>query len=99
MIAAGVSQAFPFRFLHFYMDATLFNSAVESKTQFSYSGGAAIVLWKDVFEIYLRLFESKDILQSASYDVRDVWYERVSFKANIKFLNPVNRLDRDQLGY
>lgn len=99
MIAAGVSQAFPFRFLHFYMDATLFNSAVESKTQFSYSGGAAIVLWKDVFEIYLPLLESKDILQSASYDVRDVWYERVSFKANIKFLNPLNRIDRDQLRY
>lgn len=99
MIGAGVSHAFPFRFLHIYMDAALFPSAITSETQFSYSGGAALVLWKDVFEVYLPILESNDIRESSSYDVRDLWFERISFKANIKFLNPINRIDRQQLDY
>jgi peptidase M1-like protein len=99
MVGAGISHAFPFRFLHIYMDATVFPSAVSETTQFSYSGGVAIVLAKDVFEIYLPLLESKDIKESLSYEVRDVWFKRVSFTANVKLANPVNIADRTQLGY
>ena len=99
MVGAGISHAFPFRFLHIYMDAAVFPSAVSETTQFSYSGGVAIVLMKDVFEIYLPLLESNDIKESLSYEVRDLWFERVSFTLNFKLANPVNIADRIQLGY
>jgi hypothetical protein len=99
MVGAGVSHAFPFRFLHFYMDMALYPSAVTEETEFSYSGGAAIVLLKDVLEIYLPFVESKDIRESLAYEVRDMWFERVTFTANIKLANPVNIIDRMQLGY
>jgi hypothetical protein len=72
---------------------------VTEETEFSYSGGAAIVLLKDVFEIYLPFVESKDIRESLAYDVRDMWFERVTFTANIRLANPVNIIDRMQLGY
>jgi hypothetical protein len=99
MVGAGISKAFPVRFIHFYMDAAIFPSAVTSETDLSYSGGIAIVLLKDVFEIYLPLLESQDIRESLSYEVRDIWFERVSFTANIKLANPINIADRMQLGY
>ena len=99
MFGAGVSQAFPFRFLHFYMDATLYGSAFTEQVEFSYSGGAAIVLVKDVFEIFLPILESKDIRESTAYEVRDLWFERVTFTANIKLANPVNFIDRSELGF
>lgn len=99
MVGAGVSHAYPLRFLHVYMDAALYPSAVTEKVQLSYSGGIAIVLLKDVFEIYIPLLESKDIRESLSYEVRDMWFDRVSFVANIKLANPVTQVDRTQLGF
>ena len=99
MIGGGISAALPFRFVHVYMDAALYPASITEKTALSYSGGAAIVLWKDVFEIYLPFLESKDIRESLTYDVRDQWFERVSFQANFKLANPLNIVDHLQLGY
>ncbi len=99
MIGGGVSVAMPLRYIHAYMDAALYQSGIEEKPVLSYSGGAAIVLLKDVFEIYIPMLESKDIRESLTYEVRDMWYERISFKANIKLGNPVNLIDRAQIGY
>lgn len=99
MLGAGFSAALPFRFIHVYMDAALYPSSVTEKTQFSYSGGAALVLWKDVFEVYIPFVESKDIRESLTYEVRDMWFQRISFRANIKLANPLNIIDRIQLGY
>jgi hypothetical protein len=45
------------------------------------------------------MLESKDIRESLTYEVRDMWYDRISFKANIKLGNPVNLIDRAQIGY
>jgi hypothetical protein len=99
MLGSGVSVALPFRFVHLYMDAAYYNSAVTDNLTFSYSGGAALVLWKDVFEVYFPFLESKDIRESLTYVVKDQWYERISFQANIKLANPLNLLDRHQLAY
>jgi hypothetical protein len=81
------------------MDGAYYNSAVTGKPTFSYSGGASIVLMKDVFEIYIPFLESKDIRESLSYVVRDQWFERISFQANIKLVNPLDILDRAQFAY
>ena len=99
MLGSGVSVAMPFRFIHLYMDAAYYESAVSGKNVLSYSGGASLVLLKDVFEVYLPFLESKDIRESLSYVVKDRWYERISFQANIKLANPLNLLDKKQLGY
>jgi hypothetical protein len=99
LIGAGISQAVPFRFLHVYMDVAVFPSAIQEETTFSYSGGAALVLLKDVFEINLPILESKDIRESLTYQVRDMWFERITFTANLKLGNPPDVLDRMQLGF
>ncbi|MBP6681121.1 MAG: M1 family metallopeptidase [Saprospiraceae bacterium] len=99
MIGGGASVALPFKWVHLYMDMALYDSAITEKTALSYSGGFSIVLVKDVFEIFVPLFESKDIRESLSYTVRDVWYERISFKASIKLGEPLNLIDREQLRY
>jgi len=99
MIGGGASVALPFKWVHLYMDMALYDSAITEKTALSYSGGFSIVLVKDVFEIFVPLFESKDIRESLSYTVRDVWYERISFKASIKLGEPLNLIDRAQLRY
>ncbi len=99
MLGGGVSAALPFRFIHAYMDAALFPSSVTEKVTGSYSGGVALVLWKDVFEVYVPILESKDIRESLTYTVQDIWYKRISFRANVKLVNPLNIEDRVQLGY
>jgi hypothetical protein len=99
MLGGGMSVALPLRYFHLYMDAAFYPDGITGKTILSYSGGLSIVLWKDVFEIYIPILESQDILKSLAYDVRDVWYERISFQANFKLANPLNLVDHLQLGY
>lgn len=99
MIGGGGSVALPFKWVHLYMDAALYDSPITEETVLSYSGGFSIVFLKDVFEIFVPLLESKDIRESLSYTVRDVWYERISFKASIKLGEPLNLIDRAQLRF
>jgi hypothetical protein len=99
MLAGGMSVASPVNVVHFYLDATLFNSAVKEKVTLSYSGGIAIIPMKDVFEIYIPILDSRDIRESLTYDIRDRWFDRISFQANIKFGNPLNLVDHFQLKY
>ncbi|MEP6795833.1 MAG: M1 family aminopeptidase, partial [Saprospiraceae bacterium] len=99
MLAGGVSAALPLKFLHPYFDATFFQSAVTEKPALSYSGGLAIVLKKDIFEIYIPILESRDIRKSITYFTRDRWFDRISFQANFKIANPLNVVDGIQLKY
>ncbi|MEO6133009.1 MAG: hypothetical protein ABIQ02_14265, partial [Saprospiraceae bacterium] len=93
------SVASPVPFIHAYMDATFFQNAVTEKVALSYSGGIAIVPLKDVFEIYIPIIESRDILDGITYTVKDRWFDRISFQANIKLANPLNVVDHAQLKY
>lgn len=99
MAGGGFSVAMPFRFIHAYMDAAIYPSGITEKTAFSYSGGLAVVVLKDAFEIYVPLLESKDIRNSLSYEVRNIWHKRISFLLNFKKANPIELVDRLQLGY
>jgi hypothetical protein len=99
MIGGGVSFALPFKWIHVYMDGAYYPNDVQQETILSYSGGFALVMIKDVFEIYLPLLESKDIRESLSYVVRDQWFERVAFQFNFKFANPLDLVDRINLRY
>jgi hypothetical protein len=99
MVGGGASVALPFKFVHFYMDAAVYPGSITGNTEFSYSGGVAVVLWKDIFEVYIPILESKDIRESLSYVVRDRWFERISFQANLKLGKPLYLIDNLQLGY
>ena len=99
MAGGGISAALPLRYIHVYMDAALYPSGIELKPLLSYSGGLAIVLWKDFFEIYIPILESQDIRESTVYTERNMWFERISFQANFKLANPLNIVDHEQIGY
>jgi hypothetical protein len=99
MAGAGMSVALPVKVFHFYMDAALYESAVTDEFTFSYSGGLSIVLMKDAFEIYIPVIESKDIIESLAYDVRDQWFDRISFMANFRLANPLYLVDHFQYKY
>lgn len=99
MAGAGLSVALPFKVVHLYMDAAVFDDDYLEKTTLSYSGGLAIILMKDAFEIYIPILESKNIRESLTYFVRDKWYDRISFQANFKLANPLNLVDRFQYKY
>ena len=99
MAGGGISWALPFKVVHLYMDAATYTSSITEKMAFSYSGGLAIIVMKDVFEIYIPILESKDIRQSLSYQIRDQWFDRISFQANFKMANPLKLLDQIQYKY
>lgn len=99
MVGGGASVALPFKVVHIYMDAALYDSSIDDDVSFSYSGGLAIILMKDAFEIYIPLLESKDIRESLSYQVRDQWYDRISFQANFKLGNPLALVDKYQFKF
>lgn len=99
MTAAGLSYALPLKMFQVYMDAAVYDSDLTNETKSSYSGGLALVVLKDVLVIYLPLVESKDILESVTYDTFDRWYERISFQANINLMNPIDVVDRYSLRY
>ena len=94
----GFSHALPFPLFHIYTDAAAYESVTGQKMVFSYSGGISAVLWKDIFEIYLPLWESKNIREGLNYENRE-WHERISFQVNLKFFNPLEMVDRESLGY
>jgi hypothetical protein len=98
MVGGGISMAFPFPYIHFYMDGAAYHG-FSGKAELSYSGGLSLVLLKDVFEVYVPILESQDILESITYTQRDRWFERVSFQANIRLGNPIDLLDAWQLKY
>ncbi len=99
MIGGGISAALPFRYAHVYMDAALYPSGITEKTELSYSGGLAVILIKDAFEIYLPILESKDIRQSLPYQINTLWHQRITFQASFKFANPFYLIDEYQYKY
>ena len=99
MAASGFSISLPVKVVHAYMDAALYDDAVFQKTSFSYSGGIALILIKDAFEIYLPLLESKDIRDSITYENRKRFLDRISFQARFNLANPLFLADRIQFGY
>jgi uncharacterized protein YjaZ len=96
MVGAGVSSSLPLPLpFHLYADFAFYNDPFESKVQFSYSSGFAIVIQKDFFEIYFPLFESQDIRESITYQSRqhDSYLEKISFMINLKKLHPFDAAD------
>ena len=71
-----------------YFDAALYKDPFENGTTLSYSGGLALVVQKDVLEVYVPLVESQDIRNSLTYLDRDNILKRISVMLNLKALHP-----------
>ena len=99
MAGGGFSISLPLKVVHAYTDAGLYNSAITGKLRLSYSGGLALILMKNAFEIYFPILESKDITNSITYDIRDSFLDRISFRANFHLANPLYLIDHYQFQY
>ena len=83
MVGFGVSTSIPGPLpVRPYVDAAIYRGfdliAFEEATLFSYSSGIAIVGIPDAIEIYIPFFESNDITESLTYDIRAVSYTHLT---------------------
>ena len=99
MLGGGLSVALPFKIIHLYADGAYYKSLFDGRSTLSYSSGIAIILMKDVFEVYIPVLDSKDIRDYLNLFGRDLWYERITFQANFKMANPLNLVDQFQFQY
>jgi hypothetical protein len=89
MVSAGIAIETPLPIpVQPYIDATVYHDPFDDKVRFSYSGGLAVVLRKDIVEVYIPLIESSDIRNSLTYIERNSFGERISIMINLKALHP-----------
>ncbi len=89
MVAAGIAMELPLLIpVQPYFDVAVYNDPFESGAGVSYSGGLAVVIQKDVFEIYIPIIESKDIRNSLTYLERDTILKRISILVDLKAFHP-----------
>lgn len=91
MVGLGVSTSIPGPLpVRPYVDAAIYQGfdlvAFEEATLFSYSSGIAIVGIPDAIEIYIPFFESNDITESLTYQIKDTFFKRISFLIDINNL-------------
>lgn len=100
MIGLGLAGDLPIGIpLRAYIDAAIYPDAFADEINFTYSGGIAIPIINDIFEIYLPFVESDDIKDGAKYLEREddnnfkTFFRRITFKLDINRLNPVEARD------
>ena len=79
-----------------YFDAAIYPSA-DGSTNFTYSGGVAVMIFRNIFEIYVPLLESDDITSKIFYQSNPGFFQRISFKLDLTKLNPWNLINNAQL--
>jgi hypothetical protein len=85
-LRSGIPNPLP---IESYIDMALLPDPFEDgKTQFLYSGGIAVPIVRNVFEVYFPLLESYTVTESAAYDARKLYIKRITFLLNINQLNP-----------
>jgi hypothetical protein len=89
MFAAGIAADTPLPLpVQPYLDVALYSDPITRSTNFSYSGGLALIIQKDLLEVYVPLVESSDIRNSLTYLMRDSLLKRISIMLNLKKLHP-----------
>ena len=89
MLGAGVSVDLPFPIpVQPYIDAAVYRGPFENAVEFSFSGGLALIIQRQVFEIFVPLIESKDIRNSLTYLDRDNIFKRISILVDLQALHP-----------
>lgn len=90
-IRSGIPNPLP---VEPYFDVAIYEKPFENKAAFTYSGGIALVIARDVFELYFPILESKDIREGAAYQSRKGYFQRVTFLLNINELNPKKLVEK-----
>ncbi|MFK7932169.1 MAG: M1 family metallopeptidase [Saprospiraceae bacterium] len=104
MIGIGLAADLPIGIpLRPYIDAAIYPDAFVDEVNFTYSGGFAIPIVNDIFEIYLPFINSKDIKNGVKWQEREdennfvSFFRRVTFKLDFTKLNPVKVRDGFEL--
>ncbi len=106
LTSANLTLPFPFKLpIGFYTDVVFWekssNSPQTGTTSFestlSYSGGVYISIAKNIFQIYLPVFASADVI--AAWEFNNLYhpFERASFILNLNALNPVKIIKEAKL--
>lgn len=104
MLGFGVSADLPIPLpITPYADFALYPNVFGEGTQFTYSGGLSIKIFQDVAVIYLPLVFSKNITEGYVYQIRETdnplqnLLNRITFRLDLKTLNPHKLLDKIEL--
>ncbi len=106
LTSANLTIPFPFKLpIGFYTDVVIWekssNSPQTGTTSFestlSYSGGVYISIAKNIFQLYLPVFASADVI--AAWEFNNLYhpFERASFILNLNALNPVKIIKEAKL--
>lgn len=106
LTSANLTLPFPFKLpIGFYTDMVFWekssNSPQTGTTSFestlSYSGGVYISIAKNIFQLYLPVFASADVI--AAWEFNNLYhpFERASFILNLNALNPVKIIKEAKL--
>ena len=106
LTSANITLPFPFKLpIGFYTDVVFWekssNSPQTGTTSFestlSYSGGVYISIAKNIFQLYLPVFASADVI--AAWEFNNLYhpFERASFILNLNALNPVKIIKEAKL--
>ena len=79
-----------------YFDTAIYPSP-DGSTNFIYSGGVAVMILRNIFEIYVPLLESEDITSKLFYKTNPGFFQRISFKLDLMKLNPWDLINNAQL--
>lgn len=85
MVSANFSASVPRLPFHLYFDAGYYPD-LNNKIQLQYTGGIALVVKKNVFEVNFPLFYSKTLRDW----VNPSFAQQITFRFNFKAFNPVN---------
>jgi hypothetical protein len=78
--------------IQFYANVSTFGKAVlipdwEDTESFLLEGGVKIQLIREIFELYLPVYMSKDLKNYSDY-ATDTWWQNIRFTLNLNKLNP-----------
>ena len=106
LTSANITLPFPFKLpTGFYTDVVFWekssNSPQTGTTSFestlSYSGGVYISIAKNIFQLYLPVFASADVIAAWEFNYLYHPFERASFILNLNALNPVKIIKEAKL--
>ena len=85
MVSMGASTTVPGPLpVRPYIDAVIYKDF--DSTEFAYSLGIAIVGIPDALEIYVPIYESTNVTEGTSYEVRDNLWKKISFLIDLNGL-------------
>lgn len=104
LTSANLTIPFPFKLpigvysdVVFWEELSSTNGVNSFETKLTYSGGLYLSIAKNIFQLYLPLFASKDVVDAWELNGLNHPFERASFILNLNALNPVKIIKEAKL--